>query len=106
MRLSRVQLRERYAELRDVVNRWDPIGVMDDQTWPRDEYDCLVGPLLRRLEEGAPISALASFLQAEFTDRFGLSISGEHVNRWAREARHWYDARWPATESTPRGDVI
>jgi len=79
MRSSKVELRERYRELRELVNRWDPIGVMDDPEWPRDEYECLVGPVLRRLEEGAPVSALAAFPRGELTDHFGLSTPDQEV---------------------------
>jgi hypothetical protein len=94
MRLSKVELRERSRELRELVNRWDPIGVMDDPEWPRDEYECLVGPVLRRLEEDAPVSEIATFLQGELTDHFGLSTPDQDVENWAREARQWYETRW------------
>lgn len=33
-------------EIRNVlVGEWDPIGVMDDPEWPRDEYDGYIGEL-------------------------------------------------------------
>ncbi|MEU6301080.1 hypothetical protein [Streptomyces erythrochromogenes] len=37
-------------DLRRLLNAWDPIGVADDV---QDVYDCLIGPLFRRLHEGA-----------------------------------------------------
>ena len=49
--LSKEQSRVRWAELRRLLCEWDPIGVMDDPEWPRDEYDCMIGPVLRLLEE-------------------------------------------------------
>ena len=26
-----------------LISQWDPIGVMDDPEWPRDEYDSYIG---------------------------------------------------------------
>lgn len=104
MRLSRAELRQRHRELRDLVNEWDPIGVMDDPTWPRDEYECLVGPLLRRLEAGATADEVAAYLHAELTGHFGLSTPLTQCREWAAAATAWYRARWPATESVPHAD--
>ena len=105
MRLSRVELRERYRGLLDLVNRWDPIGVLGDPDWPRGEYECVVGALLRRLEEGAPVADVAGFLHHEFTGHFGLAITPAAALPWAAEATAWYAARWPGTGSIPRGDA-
>ena len=41
--LSKEQSRERWAGIRALFCQWDPIGVMDDSEWPRDEYDCMWG---------------------------------------------------------------
>jgi hypothetical protein len=51
--LSKRELRQRFSQLNALMCDWDPIGVMDDPNWPRDEYDCLVGPLLTLLQSGA-----------------------------------------------------
>ena len=106
MRLTRTELRQRYAELREIINGWDPIGVFTMPGGPRDEYDCVVGPLMRRLENGEPVEAVAQYLSEEFTDHFGLSISEERIHTWAAQAREWYHSRWPATESIPRPDAV
>ena len=44
VRLTAAVLKRRFAELRDLVNEWDPIGLIDTGA-SREEYDCLVGPL-------------------------------------------------------------
>jgi len=105
LRLNRAELRVRFRELRDLVNAWDPIGVMADPDWPRDEYECVVGPLLRQLEEEAPVKEIAAFLHHEFTDHFGLNVSRKSTRAWAEAAVNWYAQRWSGTESIPRGDV-
>ncbi len=48
MRLSKEHSRKRWRELRDAVNEWDPVGLIELGA-PVDEYECLVGPLMRML---------------------------------------------------------
>jgi hypothetical protein len=41
------------AAIRQIfVEDWDPIGVMDDPDWPRDEYDSYIGEVHGFLERG------------------------------------------------------
>ena len=47
-----------YSELRSLLNEWDPIGVADVAP---DEYDCLNGPLVLMLVEGASRDQIADF---------------------------------------------
>ena len=37
---------------------WDPIGVMSDPEWPRDEYDSYIGDIYRFLVRGEPAGAV------------------------------------------------
>ena len=101
MRLSREELRARFRELRDLVNQWDPIGVFEEPDWPRDEYECVVGPLLRQVESRAPVEEIAQSLHAEFTGHFGLDIPLDTCRRWAIESAAWYSLRWPHTGPLP-----
>ncbi|HEY0502134.1 MAG TPA: hypothetical protein VGD42_01455 [Lysobacter sp.] len=51
------------AEIRRVlVTDWDPIGVMDDPEWPRDEYDRYVGEIFGFLARGESAEFLARHL--------------------------------------------
>ena len=45
-----------------LVNHWDPIGVMDDPEWPRDEYDSYIGELYRYLVRGESPEFIARHL--------------------------------------------
>ena len=105
LRLSKAELRARFRELRGLVITWDPIGVMADPDWPRDEYECVVGPLLCQLEAEAPMEEIAVFLHRKFTDSFGLDVSRASARAWAKEAMSWYGQRWRGTELIPRGDA-
>jgi hypothetical protein len=59
----------RQANLRYLLNQWDPIGVAD---LVDDEYDCLLVPLWDRLTHGATRASLSEFLWFEIQDHFGL----------------------------------
>ena len=71
MRLS-AALRQRFVELRALVNIWDPIGLIA-LGLPEDEYDCIVGPVLRLLESHKSRHEIASYLDCEMSEHFGLS---------------------------------
>ncbi len=45
-----------------LVQHWDPIGVMDDPEWPRDEYDSYIGEIYRYLARGESAAFLARHL--------------------------------------------
>src|SRR5206468_6841739 len=59
MILSKQELRQRFSQLNALMCEWDPIEVMTDPNWPRDEYECLVGPLLTLLQSGASDAQIA-----------------------------------------------
>jgi hypothetical protein len=92
-RLSKKQLRSRWAELRDLLCEWDPIGVMGDPTWPRDEYDCLIGPVLSLLLKGGSDVDVANFLRNEITEHFGLNESYYDFEHIARRITSWFQNR-------------
>lgn len=67
------RLADLQAELRYLLNRWDPIGVYDESmNFPPDEYDCMIGPLLGRLAGGDSRVDLSEYLWCEIESYFGL----------------------------------
>ena len=87
-----VEKREREAAigyLRDLLNKWDPIG---GGHVPPDEYDCLVGPLLSKLNAGAGRSQISEFLRGELADHFGLDPDGLDVDGMANRLVVWWAA--------------
>jgi hypothetical protein len=49
--------------IREVLaNDWDPIRVMSDPDWARDEYDDYIGTLQRLLAVGADADFIAKYL--------------------------------------------
>jgi hypothetical protein len=65
-------MRDRRAELRHLLNERDFIGVFDEET-NTDEYDCMIGPLLARLADGAHSDDIQALLDTEVTGHFGMS---------------------------------
>ena len=97
MRLEKQELRTRWRELRSLVNDWDPIGLISAGA-PPDEYECVVGPLLRMLEESAPQKEIASYLSNEFADHFGVPVAD--TQEFAIRATQWYQRSWPGTTAS------
>ena len=96
MRLTKEQSRKRWNELRDLAFRWDPIGFA--KSLPRDEYDCVLGPLLSMLESGATVEEIDAYLKRELSEHFGLSPTNPQApERLAIEAKEWLEREWRDT---------
>ena len=67
---------------------------MDDPDWPRDEYDCLVGPILRLLEDGASQADMVHLLKDDIQNHFGLNPSYYDFPAFAAKVRGWYENNW------------
>lgn len=81
------------AELRALLYEWDPIGVSAEPDWPGDEYDDLVGPLRRRLEQGATAGELAIFLEQHVTEHIGIDADADREERFAARLVAWWSSR-------------
>ena len=92
--LSKREIRERWAQLRALMCTWDPIGVMRFRDWPRDEYDCLVGPLLTLLVRGATEREITQYLRDEIDQHFGLEPENYDFAAVARRVLRWFDHGW------------
>jgi hypothetical protein len=82
-----VDLVELHANLRYMLNEWDPIGVGD---LVPDEYDCLIAPLLTRLRTGGGRSQISEFLWYELEDHFGLDPGVRDVDGMANRLVAWW----------------
>lgn len=85
---------EQLEELRSLLRKWDPISAYDDPTWPPDEYDCVLGPLLALLRRSAPEDEIVAALNNEMENHFALDpnewIRPERTKRLAVEATAWF----------------
>lgn len=103
MRKDRVRAaKQQMAELGALVNAWDPIGVFDEDeedAWPEDEYDCLVGPLLSRLQRGAGAREIREHLARELVDHFGLGPEVATSTEFPERVVRWYAENWATAEA-------
>lgn len=102
MRLTKELSRRRWKEIRDLWCEWDPIGVMSDDDWPRDEYDSYLGPALRLLEAGATVDEIIKYLAYVELDYIGMSdthLASAQRQEFAQKLRNWYATKWHNTVS-------
>lgn len=61
--VSRARAKVVVRLIREVlIDHWDPIGVMSEPDWPRDEYDSYIGGVYRCLAQGESAEAIARHL--------------------------------------------
>jgi hypothetical protein len=78
-------------ELRHILNLWDPIGIYDEKTdYPPDEYDCMIAPLISRLDDGADRAAISEFLWNEVREHYGLDPVYAHTDEVADTLVAWF----------------
>jgi len=71
--------KEESREVRRAIRRvfveiWDPIGVMSDPNWPRDEYDGYIGRVSELLVTGGSDDELVDYLDWAVA-RMGMDAS-------------------------------
>jgi len=97
-RLDKQASRQRWGELRDKWNDYDPIGVMDSPEWPRDEYETYVGETMRMLEQGASVDDIVGYLE-EVSDYMGLKFDRDRALQYSEIFIRWYQENWRGTEA-------
>ena len=96
-RLDKKASRQRWRELRDKWNEYDPIGVMDGPDGPRDEYEAYVGPTMRLLERGATVADIVRYLE-QASGHMGLNFDRPGALQHGAELVRWYQDKWRDTK--------
>jgi hypothetical protein len=92
--LTKQVLRARWREAQKLFAEWGPIGFPT----PIDEYDCMVGPALRLLEEGASAEQLSAYFEKELSEHFGLTVRPGAVAEFSETLVRWYRGKREATQ--------
>lgn len=71
-----------------LLNGWDPAGLLAAGA-PRNEYDFIIEGLLDLLSRHVPESEVASFLEAEISQHFGVRPQG--AAQFAKKAVTWFE---------------
>lgn len=61
--------------LKNILNKWDLLGVMPYNGGPKDEYDWFAQQIVKKLEKNISVTDLEDYLKTEITDYFGLSLN-------------------------------
>ena len=89
MLLTKRELRQRLRELNALICEWDPMGVIGSPA-PRDEYECLVGPLFTLLQARANEVEIEGYLSRQLVEHFGLAPDPNDVAGVAARVHHWF----------------
>ncbi|MEQ9609448.1 MAG: hypothetical protein RLN99_17450 [Kiloniellaceae bacterium] len=101
---GKARFRKQIDELRELWNAFDPIGVMDDPEWPRDEYDRYLPHTLRLLMDGAGTLAIANYVNSMVCDEMGLTGNSAAAYAFACELEEWF-ARESASHSAEKSKL-
>jgi hypothetical protein len=99
-RLDKSDSRERWRQVRDLWNEFDPIGVMGMEDWPRDEYESYLGQTLRLLEQGASLEEIQKYLAFVSLEHMGLNETPQFEmsrRNFAKRLRDSYAEKWQGT---------
>ncbi len=84
-------------QVQELLQRWDPIGVIDDlkeSGLPPDEYDSYAPAILNMLKRGVNVQGIASHLGQLKTVAMGLGGPWpEKDNQIAQELVFWWQSR-------------
>ena len=82
-------VRAKQAELRSLLNEWDPIGIGDIPDAPTDEYDCLLG-IISKLQRGMTERQLSRYLKRKLKHHFGIPPDPHRPAEFAKQVYAWY----------------
>ena len=61
--------------LKNILNKWDLLGVMPFRGGPKDEYDWFAQQIAQKLKNDISSSDLEKYLEDQIVDYFGLSLN-------------------------------
>lgn len=87
---NKYRTRQAQRDVRALLLEWDPIGISGvDEA--QDEYDCMIGPLLRLLFDRADQSRVLDWIRTERVSHFGLSAASSADAELAAKLLSWWD---------------
>lgn len=95
-RLDKAESRKRWGELRDLWNKFDPIGVMGFADWPRDEYESYCGPSMRLLEQNASDEEFEAYIRFAL-GHMGISVDDDEIREFVKQMKNWFQNNWSET---------
>ena len=89
---NRERTRESWRQVRRLLMESDLVGVAGSPE-AADEYDCMIGPILHRLFEGADTHSLADWISHERSSHFGAGPDDAKDKLLAESLTGWWQRR-------------
>ena len=86
-------VRDQLRAVERVLREWDPIGVFTSESSPSDEYDSYAPLVLKQLQNGAGVEAVANHLTNLTTSEMGIEPNVEHDRTIAGKLVAWWIAQ-------------
>ncbi len=83
--------KENATHLNDLLNEWDFIGVVP--LGAKDEYDCLIDPVLKILSEGKDETDLSAYLKLFIKEHFGMELDQKRVENFSNGVFNWWNTK-------------
>lgn len=83
---NKYRTRALQEQLTERLLAWGPLGF----GFTREDYDCLISPLMHRLHDGEDSAALTAWLSHQLADHFGLGDADRGQRRFASELMTWW----------------
>lgn len=75
-----------WKRLQQALWLWNPLGLLPS----RNEYDCLITPVLRALERGANHVTVADVLNRHLEGNFGVATDRTELKQFAVDVVEWF----------------
>jgi hypothetical protein len=78
----------------EVLRKWDPIGVLEDPDWPRDEYDAYAPAIVKMLDQDMSRDKIVDHLSWIASEYMGLgSYNRDHTIACVQELIDFWACR-------------
>lgn len=75
-------------ELNDLLNQWDPIGVLPYEEGPKDEYYCFIDPIMKVLQTSKKKEDIVEVLEFHLKNHFEYPIPS-NIESFAKDVIEW-----------------
>jgi hypothetical protein len=87
------EVRDQLRAVERILREWDPIGVLTSESSLPDEYDSYAPLVLKQLQNGADVEAVANHLTNLTTSEMSIEPNAEHDREIAGKLIAWWNAQ-------------
>ena len=88
--LKKAEYKRLIKECRRLWDEFDPIGVLDEEEGPRNEYDSYLPQTIKLVQSNADVYKIAAYLRSVVHVNMGLTRFPENeINEFAERLQQW-----------------